>query len=272
MSARPVTPKRWKTLVAVGAAAGLGQALAVQAQQIDHDTPQAQIWLAQASSEAGEGGESGATAEATPDAAYLTRLALVEGHVIGANAMYARGLTDEGTALAGHPEAELMDDVRDSLATHGAADFSDQLDAVGDAMNDNAGAAKIEMAMSALHSGITAAETAGNVPLRAYSDTILALTKAAAFEYAKATETAKVEDMFAYHEAYGFVLVADRLATDLATSDDAAAAKAGARAHDALTVALAEFGDMAAAKPNVGDASVIYGAAARIELAALAVK
>ena len=273
MPPRPVTPIRWKTLVAAGAAAGFGQAAALQADQTrNQDAPQAQVWLAQASSEAGEGGESGTTSEATPDAAFLTRIALVEGHLIGASALYARGLKEQGSALAGHPEAELMDDVRESLKARGATDFSDQLDAVGEAMYDNATQAEVDATMSALRDAIDAAETAGNIPVSAYFDTVLALTKAAAYEFAEATEPAVVEDMFAYHEAYGFVLAADRLAETLANSDDPAVAKAGARAHVALTTALAEFGDMATENPHKGDASVVYGAAARVELAALAVK
>lgn len=82
-------------------------------------------------------------ADATPDVAYLTRLALIEGHMIAATTLYAPGMTDEAVGLAGDPKAEMIGEVRETLATRRAQDFSDALKAVGEGMAEGTGQAQV---------------------------------------------------------------------------------------------------------------------------------
>ncbi len=63
-------------------------------------------------------------AEASPEVAYLAKLAIVEGHLIAARDLYRKGLVDEAVGLSWHPEAEMMDDVRADLAAHRVPDVT----------------------------------------------------------------------------------------------------------------------------------------------------
>ncbi|MGJ8625976.1 MAG: hypothetical protein ACSHXB_03360 [Sulfitobacter sp.] len=277
MPARPSTPKRWKTFVVAGTAAGLGHAVPLHAATdlVGFDINPGPVWITQAAGEAGEGGEggeSGAVADAKPDVAYLTRLALVEGHLIAATALYARGMTDEAVGLAGHPEAEMMDEVRETLEARGADDFTDALEAVGEVMADGADQAQVAVKQSALHDAIAAAAEAGNVPVRAQFDTILTLARIAAQEYTDVIQGGQVEDLFGYHEAYGFVIAAQEMANNLAKSEDDTVAVAAAKIAAALEPAITQFGNISSPDLTIGDASVLHGAAAQVELAALRVK
>jgi hypothetical protein len=264
---RPIAPKRWTSLVAASAAAGLS--LPAQAAP---DLPIAfapPAWITPASGEAGEGGESGAIEGISTEAAYLTRLALVEGHLIAAALMHARGYPDEAAGLAGHPEAEMMDEVRATLTDRGAADFTRELEAVGAVIADGASPDEVRASLLALQTAIDAAGAADGIPVRARLDAMLALTRAAAHEYETAIAGGPANEIFAYHESLGFLIAADRMAQTLAASPgtDVAAAAQGIRT--ALAAAIAEYGDLGAHELPPGDPSVLHGAAARVEIAAL---
>lgn len=270
---RQIRPKRWASLLIAGTAAGIAQHSMVQAATeipmaaADLSTP----WMTQTSGESGEAGESGVIKDASPDVAYITRLGLVEGHVIAAQALFERGMTDAAIGLAGHPEAEMMDEVRDTLEARRAPDFSDDLENIANVMIESGDPAQVAAAVAALHMAIDAAIAAGNPPTKARFDSMLALTRAAANAYEGAIKDGVVEDEFGYHESYGFLKVAEAMARSLSTNDDATVAGAAERVLTALTPALAEFGDMSDATYFVGTPSVIHGAAARIELAGLRV-
>lgn len=271
---RRITPKRMTTLLLAGTAAGVafsgpGQAATGLSWDMPSNLNQGIVHV---SGEGGEAGESGAIKNVSPDAAYITRIGLVEGHLIAAQVLYERGMTDEAIGLSGHPEAEMMDEVRDSLAQRGAADFSDALEHVGQVMAEGASPVETRAALEALHQAVTEAEAAGNPPLRARFDAITALTQAAARGFAAATADGTVEDVFGYHESLGFLKVAQDMAAQLATSSDPAVAEAATRTLAALEPTMAEYGDITSATLNLGDPSVIFGAAAKVELAGLRVK
>ena len=304
---RPVTPKRWTSILLAGTAAGATLAGSTQA-ATDLLLPRAdssEFGTTLASGEAGEsgeghakteGGESGesgetaATAEGgeageggesgesgaltgiDPDAAYITRLGLVEGHLIAAQALYARGMTDAAIALSGHPEAEMMDEVRETLEERGAPDFSDALDNVGMTMAEGVPPAQITDAMARLHAEIVAAEEAADPSPRTRFEAILALTRAAANGYEGALDDGAVEDVFGYHESFGFISVARSMATELATAEDPEVAEAAGRVLTALDQTEAAYGDMISAELTAGDASLLHGAAAKVEIASLRVK
>ncbi len=265
---RVVTFKKWTTLALTGATAGLVVGHPALA-QIAPDKPET-LWFA--ASEGGEGGESGAIEGASPDVAHLTRLALVEGHLMAAVNLYAKGMTDEAVGLAGHPEAEMMDEVRAGLAQRAAADFTPDLEAVGEAMYDGAPQAEVDAKMAQLSRAIATAANANNVPLRVRFDAMIALLRAAAGEYAGSIENGAVSDPMAYHEAYGFIRIAEREAGALSVYDDPVAAKAAARITAALPETDAAFGDMAETTLLAGDASLLYAVAAQAEFASAAVK
>ena len=96
---RKVTPHLWTTLAAASATACLVTGAPVGAAGFTSKQTQAAFGLTLPktptliAAEGGEGGESGAMAGVSPDIAYLTRLALVEGHIKAAVLLYAKGMT-----------------------------------------------------------------------------------------------------------------------------------------------------------------------------------
>lgn len=228
----------------------------------------ATLWLAQA--EGGEGGEAGAVANATPDVAYLARLAIVEGHLRAALDLYRKGLVDEAIGLSYHPEAEMMDDVRADLAAHGAADITPAMTAFSTTLENAAPMAEAAAALTAVQSAIATAMAAKPAPLRVRFDTLTAILRAAASEYANSTEGGAVSDEMAYHEAYAFIATARTLATELAR--DPAAKPAADRVLAAMTEADSAFGDMSLTTYRVSDPAILLGVAARVELIASSVR
>lgn len=266
---RVVGPRLWRGLALAGAAAGLAAAQPALAEVSFGSGGGAvpeRIWLAQA--EGGEGGESGAVAEASPEAGYLARLLIVEGHLLAAVTLYGQGQVDDAVGLSGHPEAEMMDEVREALATHGAADFSDAMARLTEVMAAGAPLAEVQAALAEVRGGIAAA--AEGAQAKARFGALVALLRAAGVEYQGSIEGGTVADLITWNEALGFVQAGQPVAAALAADADPVVAKAGAKAVAALAEAAALFGDGAA--PVAGDPAVLAGAAASIELAAYPVK
>lgn len=85
---RATQPRLWRSVALSTAAVSLAAAtplIAGISTGPAYDASDARVWLAQATTaEAGEAGEAGAIANAAPDVAYLTRLFIVEGHLVAA--------------------------------------------------------------------------------------------------------------------------------------------------------------------------------------------
>lgn len=266
---RLVAPRRWPGLTA-GSMIALA-AVPVLAQTLPVTLPAAQggwLWLAQA--EGGEGGEAGAVQGANPDVAYLAKLALVEGHLVAALDLYRKGLVDEAVGLSWHPEAEMMEEVRADLAKQGVADVTQTMADFSAAMEAKAPLDQVEAALAKVHQAFAAAAAPKADELRLRADALTLLVRAAAHEYEESTEGGTVGDIYAYHEAHGFIAVARDLATDLATKP---AAKAAAeKALAALASADEAFGDMRGPELLAGDPAILLAVAAKVELALSAVR
>lgn len=276
MTPRPTRPLRWQGLVATGTAMGLalaGPALAQGPKSPTLPATSPMLWLAQAEGgEGGEGGEAGAVADVGDDVAYLAQLDIVEGHLAAAALMYRKGLVDEAVGLSYHPEAEMMEEVRARLAARGAADITPAMEAFSAAMEQGAAPDAVDAALAAVSAAIAAAEAPERDEGRTRLDALVVLLRAAASEYAEATEDGTVGEVTPYYEAHGFVAVAKARAAALAAEADPAVAKAGTKARAALDAADEAFGDLATADPVARDPAILLGVAARVELAAGAVR
>jgi hypothetical protein len=230
------------------------------------------MWMAQANTEGGEGGEAGAVATAAPDVAYLARLSLVDGHMRAAVLLYSKGMVDEAVGLSGHPEAEMMDEVRAGLAQHGATDFTPQLEELGTLMAEAAPQMSVNTAMSNLTAAIDAAAQAAHAPDRTQFQAITELVRAAAVEYQGSIEDGQIVDPLAYHESFGFIQVARDEVERLANGSDEGATIAARKILTSLDKTGAAFGDIMQNPPFVGDPSILYGVAAETELASLRVE
>lgn len=214
--------------------------------------------------ESGEAGEAGLAQVDDPDSAYAIRLALVDAHLRAALEAQRAGLTDEALGLAGHPEAEVMDDLRPEMEARGVADFSDALYAYADALADGAADADLVALYEGLSAQIDAAMRATGISDRVVYDALLALLKGAALGYGDAAEAF---DPVAALEAQGFLAVAAHMAEGLAGSDNDTTRTAGEKAVAEIRAAASLLADA-----ETPDPTILYAAAARIEFAGLRVK
>lgn len=268
-SPRATHPRLWRSLALASAAASLGLPAAAPSDAAPFDGG-ATLWLV--AGEGGEGGEAGAVAGLPSDAAYLARLAIVEGHLLAAATLYAKGQTDEAVGLSYHPEAEMMDEVRAQIAAHGLADITPAMEAFSASLEAGAAQAEVEAALAAVSAAIAAAGAGAEGDGRTRLDAIVALLQAAAHEYAGSIEGGQVTDPLAFHEAQAFVVVARMRASGLAQAADPALATAASRALDALATADEAFGDIMAPDLVARDPAILLGVAARVELVASSVR
>ena len=270
---RQTQPFRWGALAAtvtLAASPSLAAfpALGVQNMpRITLATPN--FWLAQ--DQGGEAGEAGITANASTDAAYLAELAIIEGHMLAARDLYAKGLKDEGVALSRHPQEEgTLDALRKDIAAHDAADPSDAVNAFAAAMVAGSDQAAVDAALAAVSDVFAAAAAVEDDKVRARFDAVVLLLKAAAGEYEASIENGSVTDVMGWHEAFSFTAIARRNLSDLAAVEPSA--KAANKAIAALIGTDAAFGDPTATPPLAGDAQILLTVAARVELIASSVR
>ncbi len=269
MSTRIVTPKRWQTLVAVGTAASIAQAMPLIAQTTHQH---AQVWLAQASGEAGEsgeGGESGGIEQHSDTVALLTGLSLIEGHLRAGIALYRAGAADMAKTHMKHPKAEIYTDLEPLLGDDG---FAPELATLAEAVEGGSDVATADAAFDAVLEKIVYARSENHASPRALFDAMMATMRVAADEYAIGVTDGAISNMHEYQDAWGFAHATRELAQSLTTSDDATVAAAAQKTLVALAETEAVFDGIAPEGTLNGDASALYGAAARIELAALSVK
>jgi hypothetical protein len=256
---RAVTARKWTGLLLATTALGAGFA---EARVAPIAMPQDQtVWLAQ--TEGGEGGEAGAVAGVDVDTAYLVRLAIVEGHLIAAEALYQKGLTDEAIGLSYHPEAEMMDDVRQSLAAHGQDDFTPAMQVFSEFMEGGAQVTEVHVALIAFQAAVDGAINASAPDAKQRFAVAVAILKAAAAEYVGSIEGGAVTDALAYNEAQAFVNVARDMVAQ--AGGDAKLDALVARANAAMAPADDAFG-MVDGTFTANDPAILLGVAARVEL------
>lgn len=266
---RRVSPRAWQA-IAAGSVLALAATPAL-AQSVPYTQPASQggmLWLAEA--EGGEGGEAGAVADVGADVAYLAELAIVEGHLVAALDLYRKGMVDEAIGLSYHPEAEMMDEVRQRLAEHGVADVTPAMAAFSAALEAKAELPAVEAALAAAQAAFAAAALPEAGELRTRADALVALVKAAAHEYEASTEGGTVGDIDAYHEAHAFIAVARNLATALA--NEPTAKLQAEKALAALDGADEAFGDMSKTELEARDPAILMAVAAKVELALSSVR
>ncbi len=269
---RLTQPRRWSGLAIASVSLAVAGPVVAQVRLPDlaiYTPPaDAQLWTVQA--EGGEGGEAGAVAGVSPDVAYLAQLSIVEGHLLAASDLYAKGMVDDAVGLSYHPEAEMMDSVRASLAAHGAADFTPQMAAFSAKLEAGAPANEVAAALADFRTAVAAAAAPEADEVAVRFDAMVTVLRAAASEYTGSIEGGAVSDVMAYHEAHAFVSIARDLAKGLTTNPKSAAAAEKALA--AMVAADEAFGDMTSTAAEARDPAILLGVAARVELAASMVR
>jgi hypothetical protein len=222
--------------------------------------------------EGGEGGERGAAADLTRSgSAYLTQLGLIRGHLDVGVELYRVGELHAATTHMKHPDDELYAALKPALAKRGAPGFEKELQALAATVAKHASPARVDAAYRTLQAAIGRAEAAVAKPSpHQIGEVILNLIRTAADEYRVAVADGKVVEPHEYQDALGFV----RVAEDWLKKLEAAGADASVVSEIRSRIASIRpaWAGVVPPKSAAVDPSQIYGAAARIEIATLALK
>jgi hypothetical protein len=268
---RRVAPRAWVTLTLSGAALGLTVTGGVAGDVHGPAAAPETLWLAQATTEGGEGGEAGAIA-GDDSVALLTGLGLIEGHLRAGVALYEAGLAEQATSHMKHPQDELYVGLLPLLTKAGAEDFSAELTELSAAVNSGADLARVKEIFAEVQKEIGEGREHAGGGEAAEAAAIVRMLTTAADEYALGVKDGKVLELHEYQDAWGFVEVARALLTHMAGEDDAAEKAFGEKALAALAEADAALPGVSPEGKTLGEASAIYAAAATIELAAYKLK
>ena len=214
----------------------------------------------------GEGESEGAARSGDPandDVEYLYRLGMVRGHLAAFIELYRAGVFDMASTHVKHPEGELYSELSPAFEARREPGFADELRNLAYAAESQSNVeADYEAAVSAIRA---------NAPANSVGETLMAvslLVSTAAEEFdIGVDEDGAVKEPHEYQDAYGFLSAAREMLSEIDTND-INASEAIAVAHEQIETSLASFDGLVVTETE-GSSSTIYGAAARIEIAAL---
>ncbi|PQA85356.1 hypothetical protein [Hyphococcus luteus] len=210
----------------------------------------------------GEGEGAAATDPASSDVAYMHVLGLVRGHLIAFTELYRGGVTDMAMTHVKHPKSELYASLLPAFEARGLDGFAEELSAL-------AAAAEAGGDVEGPYREVVAAITA-NTPKASVAKQLLAVSeivRTAADEFDIGVEDdGTVVNAHEYQDAYGFLIASREILSGIDTQD-VNESDAIALAHEQIELALAPYNSLTDASTE-GKASALYGAAARIEIAA----
>ena len=219
----------------------------------------------------GEGEGEGAVAGLPAEVAFLSDLGFMTGHLRAGMALYEQGTLDEAKTHMGHPIEEKYDAVAGELEARGFGGLRDQIVALSAAAESEADVGEVRPLFDTVIATVEEVRAASPGGARDQLRALAALTRIAAQEYEVAiAEDGSVGNLHEYQDSWGFLRTVEVEAGQFAESGDAAIAQAGANILEQIRATDAAFGDLSGAGIPLPDPSIIYGAAARMELAALA--
>lgn len=218
----------------------------------------------------GEGGEGGTNIDLAKDnAAYLAQLGLIRGHLWVGYKLYQEGHIDMAKTHMKHPEDELYAGMEPVFKARQVDGFAQELQILADAVNGEKGDAAVKKAYQALQNQIAKSERIENKSARDVLISISLMIRTAADEYAIGVKNGDVVNVHEYQDAYGFTEIAIERLDSINSEQDQVAAKDIENTRQWL-LELRELWPTVNPQGKLeGDASHLYGAAARIELAAM---
>ena len=217
----------------------------------------------------GEGeGEGEGAARLAPDTAFLSGLGFMEGHIRAGLALYVAGDLEAAKTHIGHPIEEKYDAVADRLEELALGGMRGDLEALAAAAESGAEFEKVSSLFETVHAGMEKAR-AEYTPAQQV-DGLIALTRVAGDEYKVAVAGGEISNLHEYQDSWGFLRTIEHEARQMAESDDAAVAKVGEEILTQVEATGAAFGDLQGEGTFEMEPSLLYGAAARMDLAASA--
>ncbi|MCB2098924.1 MAG: hypothetical protein AB7F91_11230 [Parvularculaceae bacterium] len=223
-----------------------------------------------AAAPAASGGESEGAAlvdVAKDKSAYLSALQIIRGHLKAGVELYSAGDRALGPQHLRHPQAEILTTLSPAFAAYGAENIEPVIDRLADAGDAGASPAEIGALEEAVVKAVGAAGAAAQANVK---EKLLAVSKTltvAGDEYAIAVDDdGTIVNLHEYHDAYGFIATAIEDLQATAGKSDAEKTAIAAALEQARIAATTAPGITPPAE--LKPASTIYGAAARIEIAA----
>ena len=225
----------------------------------------------------GEGeGEGAATAGAdlaTDDAAYLTQLGLIRGHLAVGFALYQQGLADLAETHMKHPRAEIYATVVPAFAARGCDGFGEGLTALTNAVVGRVSQAEADQVYTDLTDAIRVCESGADTTNPVIATKVIEdLLRTAGVEYQIGVVDGAMNNLHEYQDAWGFTQVAAAWAKSSAyASNEKAVAVAGQ-----LQAVIDELqGLWPSLNPDgslEGDAAQLFGAAGRVQVTGLSLQ
>ena len=233
---------------------------------------------ATASGEGSGEGEGGSAAKPidirTDNIAYLEKLSYVKGHLLAGTELYRAGAADMGMVHMKHPQDEIIANLRPGIEARNAPNFDAEITTLSDALHGGKPVAEVDADFKAFIAAIDKTETTGTGDTLSNPKQVITLVehivRQAASEYAEGVQNGKVVNPKEYQDAYGFVQVAkQRVAAVQAASGPAA--EALVKVKDQLDSLAPCWPSIVPPESVTTDASLLYGAAARIQIAGLSI-
>lgn len=229
---------------------------------------------AHAADDEGEGEGEAAVAsgsEGGDDVALLTGLAFMEGHIRAGLALYEEGDFAAAKTHMGHPIEEKYEAVEAQLERSGHGVLEEQIAALAAATEDQADLTEVKALFSNVRETMEAVRADHSAEQQVAS--LIGLTRIAGAEYTAAVaDDGSVSDLHEYQDSWGFLRVVETEATQMAESDDEIFASVARVFLDQVALTAQIYGDLQGNGTFDTDPSVIYGGAARMELASLKLK
>ena len=213
----------------------------------------------------GEGAASGDKDQA--DQALQRDMSFMEGHMRAGLNLYEAGDLAAAKTHMGHPIEEKYGAVADPLAERGFDHLRQQIEAVSAATELGASFADVKGAFDAAR--VTMEEVRAGMSPRDQMLGLAALIRVAGDEYTVAVEGGEISNLHEYQDSWGFLRVVQTELEQMEASGDDALAHVAEESLAFLKLTNAAFGDIHGKGVMTLDPSILYGAAARIELEAL---
>lgn len=218
----------------------------------------------------GEGEGEGGGAALDSEAGLIRDLGFMQGHLRAGLALYQSGDLKAAKTHMGHPIEEKYDAVADELKDRGLARLKDELAALAQAAEDEKPIGDIAPLYERVAQTIDAARA--DVPVAKRLVGLIALTRVAGDEYTVATEGGKLSNLHEYQDSWGFLRVVDARLAKMAGVANGATAEVIGKMRSALAATDVVYGDIQGQGDFEMDPGVIYGAAARMDLALAGMK
>lgn len=216
---------------------------------------------------AGGEGEGEGSASLPPDVAFLSGLSFMEGHIRAGLTLYEAGDLEAARTHVGHPIEEKYDAVADTLEELGLARLRGEIEALAAAAESGADYAELEALFETVRA--THEEARANFTPAQQVAGLVALTRTAGDEYTVAVEGGEISNLHEYQDSWGFLRVVETEAEQMVESDDAAIAGVGEALLEQVAATGPAFGDIQGEGDFEMEPSILYGAAARMDIAAL---